>query len=57
MEMSLSRRGTASEGLPLNYVCNFLIIRYPKEYQIQKDESSEDFGREGAGKEFGKITA
>ena len=30
---------------------------YPKEYHIQKDDSLEDLRREGAEKEFGKITA
>lgn len=55
LEMSLAHRGTESEGLCLNYVCNFLIIMYPKEY-IQKDEGLEDLERKGA-EEFGKITA
>jgi len=35
--------------LPDNYV--------PKEYHTQKDEGLEDLEREGAEKEFGKITA
>lgn len=55
--MSLAHRGTESEGFRLNYVCNLLIIMYPKEYRSQKDEGLEARGKTGAEKEFGKITA
>lgn len=49
--------GTESEGLCLNYACNFLVLMCSKVHHPAKDEGLEDLKREGAGKEFGEVTA
>lgn len=46
LEMSPAHRGTAPEGLDLNYGWNFLLILYPEEYQIPHGDGWEDVGRE-----------
>lgn len=51
LEMSPAHRGTAPEGLDLNYGWNFLLILYPEEYQIPDREGWED----AEGGEFGKM--